>query len=51
VRADHILPMHHSTFRLSYEPTHEPMERLLEAAGPDDDRIIIREIGGQWEQN
>ncbi len=51
VRADHILPMHHSTFRLSYEPTHEPMERLLEAAGADDDRIIIREIGGQWEQN
>lgn len=48
VRADFILPMHHSTFRLSLEPSHEPIERLLTAAGPDASRIILHQIGGQW---
>jgi L-ascorbate metabolism protein UlaG (beta-lactamase superfamily) len=48
VRADYVLPMHHSTFRLSYEPTHEPIERLLDAAGNDAERVIIRAVGGQW---
>ncbi len=50
VRADAVLPMHHSTFRLSHEPVAEPMERLLAVAG-DDDRIVVREIGGQWSTN
>ena len=48
VQAKHILPMHHSTFRLSHEPLHEPMQRLLTAAGDRQDRIIIREVGQQW---
>jgi len=48
LRADFILPMHHSTFQLSHEPVHEPMERLLAAAGRLQDRIIIREIGQSW---
>ncbi len=48
VNAKHILPMHHSTFRLSHEPLHEPMERLLAAAGDRAERIIIREVGQQW---
>ena len=48
VRADFVLPMHHSTFRLSYEPVHEPLERILAAAGKDDYRIIAREIGSRW---
>jgi L-ascorbate metabolism protein UlaG (beta-lactamase superfamily) len=48
VRADHVLPMHHSTFRLSHEPMAEPIERMLSAAGGDDGRIVIREIGGHW---
>lgn len=47
-RAERILPMHHSTFRLSYEPTGEPIERLLTAAGRDTDRIVVREAGGLW---
>jgi L-ascorbate metabolism protein UlaG (beta-lactamase superfamily) len=51
VRADHILPMHHSTFKLSHEPMHEPIERILTAAGRDTSRIIIREVGGQWALN
>jgi L-ascorbate metabolism protein UlaG (beta-lactamase superfamily) len=48
VRADFVLPMHHSTFRLSHEPMHEPIERLLSAAGRDQQRVIVREIGDQW---
>ena len=47
-RATRLLPMHHSTFRLSFEPTEEPLQRLLQAAGTGMDRIVIREIGGQW---
>jgi len=43
--------MHHSTFRLSYEPTHEPIERMLAAAGRDDARVVVREIGQQWRLN
>jgi L-ascorbate metabolism protein UlaG (beta-lactamase superfamily) len=51
--ADHcgaraVLPMHHSTFRLSHEPMHEPIERMLAAAGGDAERIVIREVGQQW---
>lgn len=48
VRAEFILPMHHSTFQLSHEPVHEPMERMLAAAGRMQDRIILREIGQSW---
>ncbi|MGH7176340.1 MAG: MBL fold metallo-hydrolase [Tepidisphaeraceae bacterium] len=48
VRAEHVLPMHHSTFRLSYEPIHEPLQRLLSAAGSGRQRIVIREIGQSW---
>lgn len=48
VRADRILPMHHSTFRLSFEPTSEPMERMLTAAGKDAQRVCVREVGGMW---
>ena len=47
-RAARILPMHHSTFRLSLEPPHEPMERLLTAAGRDTARIVAGEVGGMW---
>lgn len=48
VKADAVMPMHHSTFRLSHEPMNEPMERLMDAAGPDDDRVVIRQIGQMW---
>jgi L-ascorbate metabolism protein UlaG (beta-lactamase superfamily) len=51
MNADYLLPMHHSTFRLSHEPTAEPLERVLTAAGAHTDRVIIREVGGQWTAN
>lgn len=48
VSADHILPMHHSTFQLSHEPMHEPIERLMQVAGRLVDRIVAHEIGMTW---
>ncbi len=48
LRAAHLLPMHHSTFRLSHEPTAEPLERLLTISGNDTRRIVIHQIGQQW---
>ena len=51
VKADRILPMHHSTFRLSHEPDHEPLQRLMDAAGASADRIVVRGVGSQWSIN
>jgi L-ascorbate metabolism protein UlaG (beta-lactamase superfamily) len=51
VRADFVAPMHHRTFRLSQEPLGEPMERILTAAGRDEHRVVVREIGDQWAMN
>ncbi len=44
----HFVPMHWRTFRLSKEPTFEPMERLWAAAGPLRNRIAIERIGDTW---
>lgn len=46
MEARYILPVHHSTFRLSDEPMDEPMERLLRASGADEGRVI-REAPGE----
>jgi L-ascorbate metabolism protein UlaG (beta-lactamase superfamily) len=46
--ADSVLPVHHSTFRLSREPRDEPIRRFLAAAGPERWRIAVTEIGGTW---
>jgi L-ascorbate metabolism protein UlaG (beta-lactamase superfamily) len=48
LNADYLLPMHHSTFRLSHEPTTEPIERLLTAASTQTQRVVLTAIGGQW---
>jgi L-ascorbate metabolism protein UlaG (beta-lactamase superfamily) len=45
--AEFILPVHHRTFKLSAEPVGEPIERLLVAAGPSQDRVLVREIGDE----
>ena len=49
--ADFVLPMHHSTFRLSHEPMSEPIARLFGAAGKGWNRVIAREIGQSWSLN
>jgi L-ascorbate metabolism protein UlaG (beta-lactamase superfamily) len=46
--AEYLLPVHHSTFRLSREPVEEPMERLLAAAGDESWRVVASEVGGSW---
>ena len=43
--AEFILPMHHSTFKLSREPAGEPVSRLLEAAGRETWRVALTEVG------
>ncbi len=46
--AKYILPMHHSTFRLSREPLGEPVKRLRAAAGDEQWRIALSEVGETW---
>src|SRR4051812_24816667 len=46
--AEYILPMHHSTFRLSREPADEPRRRILAAAGTESWRVALTEIGQTW---
>ena len=46
--ATYILPMHHSTFRLSREPVSEPIKRLLAAAGDERWRVALTEVGQTW---
>lgn len=43
--ANHILPVHHQTFRLSAEPFREPIERFEAALHREPDRVALREIG------
>lgn len=43
--AEYILPIHHQTFRLSYEPSREPIERLEAALSRAPQRIALREVG------
>ena len=47
-RADRFVPVHHSTFQLSREPLGEPLERLHAAAGREDKRIVVHEIGEEF---
>jgi L-ascorbate metabolism protein UlaG (beta-lactamase superfamily) len=46
--ARYVLPMHHSTFKLSEEPMDEPMKRLMLAAGTEADRVVCRSVGDVW---
>lgn len=45
---EYILPMHHSTFRLSKEPTDEPIQRMFSAAGAQSWRIALSRPGQTW---
>lgn len=46
--AGFVLPVHHQTFQLSREPIHEPINRLLAAAGNHADRVAARQIGDEF---
>jgi len=43
--AQFIMPVHHQTFRLSFEPSREPIERFQAALRDQPERIALREIG------
>ena len=47
LRARCIIPMHYGTFRLSYEPMEEPLQRLRAAASAAgvSDRLLVLEEG------
>ena len=40
-----IMPVHHQTFRLSFEPFREPIERFEAALRNEPERIALRELG------
>jgi L-ascorbate metabolism protein UlaG (beta-lactamase superfamily) len=46
--AEFVLPVHHQTFRLSREPSLEPIERILQAAGAAPERIAVQSIGQEF---
>ena len=48
IGAEYLLPVHHSTFRLSREPVEEPIRRLLGAAGRERWRVVAPEVGATW---
>lgn len=48
LQARYVIPIHHSTFRLSQEPVDEPMRRLLQEAGEESSRVVIRRIGDMF---
>lgn len=43
--ARYLLPVHHQTFKLSFEPFREPIERFTAALRDEPERIALREIG------
>jgi L-ascorbate metabolism protein UlaG (beta-lactamase superfamily) len=43
--ANVLVPIHWDTIKLSQEPLHEPLERLLAASGEQRDRIVITKHG------
>lgn len=43
--ARHLVPVHHSTFKLSNEPMNEPLERFQAALQKEPERIALRQIG------
>ena len=43
--ADHILPVHHKTFKLGQEGPYQPMQRFEAALASEKERIALRDVG------
>jgi L-ascorbate metabolism protein UlaG (beta-lactamase superfamily) len=43
--AQFVMPVHHQTFRLGFEPVREPIERFEAALSNAPERVALREIG------
>jgi L-ascorbate metabolism protein UlaG (beta-lactamase superfamily) len=46
--AEYVLPVHHSTFRLSRDAVDEPIQRFLAAAGSEQWRVVATQVGATW---
>ncbi len=46
--AHYLVPIHWGTFKLSKEPMEEPLQRLIAAAGDQQNRLVLRQIGASW---
>jgi len=44
-RAHYLMPVHHQTFKLSWEPMDEPLRRFGAALRPAPERVALTEIG------
>ncbi len=44
-----IIPIHHSTYKLSDEPMEEPIQRLVLHLADQKERVGLREIGATWQ--
>lgn len=47
-QARHVLPMHHSTFKLSLEPMDEPLQRFSAVAQEEPHRVVCPRVGDVW---
>jgi L-ascorbate metabolism protein UlaG (beta-lactamase superfamily) len=47
--AEHVMPVHHSTFRLSQEAVHEPLDRFVTHLTGGDHRIVASQIGQEFQ--
>jgi L-ascorbate metabolism protein UlaG (beta-lactamase superfamily) len=48
-RAKYLLPIHHETFQLSWEPLDEPAQRFRDALASAPERIALTQIGKTFE--
>jgi len=46
--ARYVMPVHHSTFRLSREPLDEPIRRFLAVADKERWRVAATQVGATW---
>jgi len=44
-KAQYVVPVHHQTFKLSWEPMDEPIQRLVAALRAAPERVALTEIG------
>ena len=44
-RAHFLMPIHHQTFKLSFEPMQEPIQRFLAALQSTPDRVALKDVG------
>jgi L-ascorbate metabolism protein UlaG (beta-lactamase superfamily) len=48
--ARYLVPIHWGTFKLSKEPMDQPLRRLIADAGPRASAIVIRKVGGVFQE-